>query len=167
MKSIRRISTICFTLIILLISCEKPDVTEDSRLLNELYSNSFDTVFIQDSQYRLETELYRDFFPSGMLPRKTPLIVYLSLIRLDSLSISDNIDISKLYVINDQLIWISNPRNVAQPIIPVDYILNKVRNDGPKWPTDIYVDVVARIVDSKDKSEYLLIARYQRIKRVE
>lgn len=167
MKNYIRISQIVLTLAFLLSSCEKPNIVEDPKKVEFLYSNALDTQLIRNSRYRFEAELSRDFFPGGPIPRKSPLIAYVSLFRIDSLAIPDNIDISTLYVIYDKQIWISDPVNVGSPTNPADYVLSKVSNDGPKWTTGIYVDVVALITDKSTNSRYYIISRHKEIERVE
>jgi hypothetical protein len=167
MKQFVIISQLLVTLAFLLGSCEKPNIIEDPEKVEYLYSNAPDTQLIQNSRYRFEAELYRDFFPGGPFPRKTPLIAYVSLIRLDSLAIPGNIDISTLYVIYDQQIWISDPENVHNPSNPADYVLSKVSNDGPEWTTGNYVNVIALVTDKNTNSKYYIIARHRKIERVE
>jgi hypothetical protein len=167
MKQFIYLSQILVTFVFLLCSCEKPNIVEDPKKVEYLFSNALDTQLIQNSRYRFEAELSRDFFPGGPIPRKSPLIAYVSLFRIDSMAIPGNIDISTLYVIYDQQIWISDPENVGSPTNPADYVLSKVSNDGPKWTTGIYVDVVALITDKSSKSKYYIISRHREIERVE
>jgi hypothetical protein len=167
MKQIIFISKIIVTFAFLLNSCEKPNIVEDPKKVEFLYSNALDTQLILNSSYRFEAELSRDFFPGGTISRKTPLMAYVSLIRIDSLAIPDNIDISTLYVICDQQIWISDPENLHYPSNPGDYVLSKISYDGPKWTTGIYVDVVALIIDKNTNSKYYIISRHREIERVE
>jgi len=167
LKQFILIGQIIVTFAFLLGSCEKPNIVEDPKKVEFLYSNALDTQLIRNSRYRFEAELYRDFFPGGPIPRKSPLIAYVSLISIDSLAISDNLDISTLYVIYNKEIWISDPENAYNPSNPADYVLSKVSNDGPKWTTGIYVDVVALITDNNTNSRYYIISRHQEIERVE
>ncbi len=148
--------------IISLISCEKPDVFEDTDLLNSLYTNSRDTINIENSEYILETYLSRNLMPGGPIPAKRPLVALIFLVNTDSLQISSDIDIRKLYVIKDRLIWSSDPADSNDPYVP-DFKLGKVSNDGPEWNTDIYVDVVAEVIDRSIDDKYLVIAKHQYI----
>ena len=167
MKSIHHINFFsAIFLIIHLTSCEKPNVVEDSQLLASLYTNSVDTLVIQNNKYILETYLYRDFFPRLPIPRKSPLIADIYLVNLDSLPILDNIQIQKLYIIQNQLIWISSFKSGVQPKVP-DFKLNKLIRDGPEWATNTYVDAVIKIVNNLTLEEYFLIARHQYIIRTE
>jgi hypothetical protein len=156
--------------LILFASCEKDkisgDVITDPRLLSELYSESVDTLLFQSNKYILETYLYRDFFPGGPIPRKCPLIALIFLVNIDSIPVSEDIEISRLYVINDQQIWISTPGDGGQPNIPV-FKLQKLNNNGPKWDTNIYVNVIVEILVKSSSIKYFLIARNQYIEREE
>lgn len=167
MKQFILINQIIIIFAFLLSSCEKPNIVEDPKKVDFLFSNALDTQLIQNSSYRFEAELSRDFFPGGTISRKTPLMAYVSLIRIDSLAIPDNIVISTLYVIYDQQIWISDPENLHYPSNPADYVLSRISYDGPKWTTGIYVDVVALIIDKNTNSKYYIISRHREIVRVE
>jgi hypothetical protein len=152
------------TSIVLLISCEKPDVSENSNLVNSLHANSNDTIEIGTSKYILETDLSRDFMPGYQ--HKRPLVALIFLVNIDSLPIPSNIDISKLYVIKDQLVWTSNPSDSNQQQVP-DFKLDKLRNDGPEWDVNIYVDVVAEVINKSTSDKILIIARQQKIQRLD
>ena len=149
-----------------LTSCEKPNIREDSELLTHLYDNSDDTLTIQNSKYILETYLYRDFFPGGPIPKKSPLIADIYLINTDSLPIFEHLDVLKLYIIHDQLIYISSPVEGVQPNVP-DFKLNKISRDGPEWGPNIYVDIIIEIINNLTNNRYLLIAKDQYIEKVE
>ena len=166
MKNIYRKLLILISLVALLTSCEKPKVIEDSELLNNLYSSSVDTLTYHSNKYILEACLYRDFFPGGPIPTKRPLIALISLVNVDSIKISTDLDITKLYVINGSLIWVSSPINSDDVNVP-DYKLNKKNTDGPEWETDILVDVVIEITIKTTNDKYLIIKRDQIIERVE
>jgi hypothetical protein len=159
--------TILFLLTVpCLTSCDKPDVTEDPDLLNSLYANSDDTLKIGKRELILETDLSRNLMPGGPIPTKRPLVALIFLVDIDSLPITPGINITRLYVIKDQLIWISKPVDSNQPRVP-DFKLDKVSNDGPEWETGIYVDVVVEVVNNPPDEKYLLIARHQYIMKLE
>jgi hypothetical protein len=99
-------------------------------------------------------------------PHKRPLVALIFLVNIDSLPIPTNIDISKLYVIKDQFIWTSNPVDSNQPQVP-DFKLDKLRNDGPEWDVNIYVDVVAEVINKTTNDKIFIIARQQKIQRLD
>ena len=168
MKTIRYLEIIVAMLILSMqISCKKPaDVIEDPNLLKSLYADSQDTLIIENHRYILQTLLYRDFMPSVPESPSPPLTSLVFLVNLDSLSIPNNINILKLYVIKDQLIWISTPVDGNQPQNP-NFKLNKLSNKGPAWDTGIQVDVVIEVVNNSNNNKYFLIAKDQYIGRLD
>jgi hypothetical protein len=155
-------------LITQLTACKKPLTTfEDEALLNKLYSISVDTLTVQTQNLILETYLSRDFFPGiGIGKKSPPLIADIYLVNIDSIAIASYLDIKKLYIIQDQLIWESTPIDGVQPNVP-NFKLNKLSKDGPDWDTGIHVDAIIMIVNSLTKEEYYIIARNQNIIRTE
>ena len=151
---------------LLLSACEKPKVIEDSDLLSNLKSNSVDTLIFNSSKYTLDAYLYRNLFPGGPIPTARPLIAYIVLVNNDSVEISNELDITKLYVIKDPLIWISIPTLSNDDNIP-DYKLIKISKDGPEWQTGILVDVVIEVSNKTIKDKYLIISKEITIDKVE
>ena len=149
-------------------SCKKDDlygdVVVDSQLHDKLYLNAEDTIKIDNQNLVLQTELYRDFFP-GVTKKNTRLIASIYIVNIDSLQISNKLDIKTLYVINKEQIWISN-LNSPEDMMPI-YKLYRLSTNGPEWETNIYVDVVAAIEDLNTKKINYLIARNQLITKVE
>jgi hypothetical protein len=166
MKNILSKSLIITFFVVLLSSCEKPSVIDDTELLDRLMTNSVDTLVYNSSKHVIEAELYRDFFPGSSIPTKRPLIASVSLVNLDSVRISTDLDITKLYIIKDPIIWVSSPTSTNSQSIP-EYKLSKFSNDGPEWDTKILVDVVVEIRNSVKSENYLLIVRDISIERIE
>lgn len=143
-------------------SCEKDsfsgDVVTDSEMKADIYSRSIDTLYFESSRYILEAELYRDFFPGGPVQKERPLVASVYLVNIDSLPVSPNLDVQKLYVINDLLIWYATLDKGVQPNVP-DFKLNKLNNNGPEWDTDILVDVVIEIGNTQTNERFLLMVK--------
>ena len=152
--------------VVLLSACEKPSVIDDAELLNRLMTNSVDTLVYNSSKHVIEAEAYRNFFPGSSIPTKRPLVAYVSLVNLDTINISTDLEITKLYIINDPLIWISSPTSASSQSIPW-YKLRLISNDGPEWDTNILVDVVLEIWNSVNRESYLMIVRDITIERIE
>jgi len=150
-------------------SCEKDpidgDIVIDNELLDILYSESTDTLVIADQRLILNTELYRNFFPGGA-PRTRPLIAHTYIVNIDSIQIPDNIDVTKLYIVNNGQIWIPSP-DVCDNCFYPDFELHSTYTDGPEWETGIYVDVIIEITDFNTSNNYYLIAEDQLIWKVE
>jgi len=166
MKNILGKSLIVTIFVALLSACEKPSVIDDTELLDRLMTNSVDTLVYNSSKHVIEAELYRDFFPGSSIPTKRPLIASVSLVNLDSVRISTDLDITKLYIIKDPIIWVSSPTSTNSQSIP-EYKLSKFSNDGPEWDTNILVDVVLEIWNSVNRESYLMIVRDITIERIE
>lgn len=166
MKNILGKSLIVTIFVALLSACEKPSVIEDAELLNRLMVNSVDTLVYNSSKHVIEAEAYRNFFPGSSIPSKRPLIASVSLANLDSVRISTDLDITKLYIIKDSIIWVSSPTSTNSQSIP-EYKLSKFSTDGPEWDTNILVDVVLEIWNSVNRESYLMIVRDITIERIE
>jgi len=166
MKNILGKSLIVTIFVALLSACEKPSVIEDAELLNRLMVNSVDTLVYNSSKHVIEAEAYRNFFPGSSIPSKRPLIASVSLVNLDSVRISTDLDITKLYIIKDPIIWVSSPTSTNSQSIP-EYKLSKFSTDGPEWDTNILVDVVLEIWNSVNRESYLMIVRDITIERIE
>ena len=166
MKNILGKSLVTTFFVVLLSSCEKPSVIDDAEFLDRLMTNSVDTLVYNSSKHVIEAEAYRNFFPGSAIPTKRPLITSVSLVNLDSVRISTDLYIAKMYIINDPLIWVSSPTSTSSQSIP-EYKLSKFSNDGPEWDTNILVDVVVEIRNSVKSENYLLIVRDITIERIE
>lgn len=145
-----------------LISCEKPDTTDDPVLAEQLLANSIDTIQIDSHKYFLETELSRNLMPGGPIVTRRKLVAFITLVNADSLPVSSNISITKLYVVNNTTIWTSVPHESGSLYNP-DYRLSRVSTDGPEWETDIYVNVVAEIYNNQTKQKTLIRKLDQKI----
>ena len=146
----------------LLVSCEKPDISDDKDLISDLYARSADTITNGTGAYFLETFLNRNFMPGAFKNRSLIAVAYL--VNTDSLPIVNNFAITQLYVIKDGLVWISTPTVSHDPYLP-EFKLEYLSNDGPEWETNIYVDVIVEVYDKITKDLYLVIAKHQYIER--
>jgi hypothetical protein len=87
-------------------------------------------------------------------PNGKPLISLNWLISNDSSAIPSNIKLVLQYVINSDSVWIADYLNDTRNA-PV-YKIEKISNDGPKWGPFIYVDIIAKITDTKENRDYYL-----------
>lgn len=141
-------------------------IVGDSELSKQLYTKSADTLIIDNQKLVLEIDLSRDFFPGGMIQRKSRLFASINVVNTDSLPITDKIEIQKLYVINKDQIWISDPESRTDIYIPI-FKAYRISRNGPEWETGIFVDVIVSIKDLKTSEINFLIARSQEIIRTE
>ena len=147
---------------ILIFSCNSPfSPTDIDTLLS-----SPEQVEINSRRYTLETYLWRDFMPSTP-PDGKPLIALIRVIAIDLLPFPSTLDANRLWVINGQEVWETEFSDEEIPTNPNrKHQLEKIARNGPKWGPGIYVDVVVRIIDYKNKT-YLLKALNQYIGRTD
>ena len=157
-------------LILSIYACHKDKLDEnvvtDPELAAQLLSVSQDSVVIDNQKLILETELYRDFFPGVPSKTKSNLQALVWVVNTDSSAITNGFTLSKLYIINNDKIWISEPevRNNANSF---EFKLHAVSINGPQWDTGIKVDVVLEMIDLNSNQSKKLIAKNQVIKRIE
>ncbi|HHX57013.1 MAG TPA: hypothetical protein GX710_03250 [Clostridiales bacterium] len=161
---------IIFMTTILLISCEKEDINEsniriDKELISELNSKSHDTLIIESNKFVLDAYLWRDFMPISPSDGK-PMISINWLRDIDSMEISDNIDLIEQYVVYNDSIWIANYENETSSTQP-DYKIEKISRDGPKWGPKIYVDVISKVHDSITNSDYYIKSKNIYVERTD
>ena len=151
-------------------SCRKDkldgEVLNNPALAAELYSKAKDTIVFENQHLVLETELYRDFFPGMPSSDKTNLQALLWLVSMDSSSIAGQYFVTKLYIINNDEVWISEPDKRNDDYLP-DYKSHYVSINGPQWETGLKVDVVVAVSGMSNSEELFLIARDQTIVRIE
>lgn len=152
-------------------SCQKDkmegDIINDSRLIENLYTNSSDTLTIDTQKLILETYLYRNFTPGvPYYERNSRLFASVYLVNIDSTLITQNFTVTKLYVINNNQAWNSKPEFRSESYLR-DFMAYFISKNGPEWETGIRVDVVLSITDLTSNKEKFLIARNQIIHRVE
>ncbi len=115
-----------------------------------------ETLSIGEHAYTLDCTLWRDFMPICP-PNGRQLIAVILLIEVDSLDIPAGIDLSYLWVLNEDLVWATAFSDETRPKTP-PFMIEKVARCGPKWGPNITVDVVTRVLDGEG-TEYLLIRR--------
>ena len=156
MKLILRFTIIILIAISFLAGCEKdeiPNVKVDKDLILELDSKVVGVVTIDSHDYFLDAYLWRDFMPISP-PNGKPLISINWLIRADSSTIPDNIELILQYVIYGDSVWIADYENETHQT--PEYKQEKVSRNGPKWGPNVYVDVIAKITDTKTNRDYYL-----------
>lgn len=130
----------------------------------DMLLSSPEQIEINGRKFTLETYLWRDFMPPTP-PNGRPLIALIWVTAVDLSPFPSTLDANRLWVINDQEVW---ETEFSDEEIPKDpnrkHQLEKIARNGPKWGPDIYVDVVVRIIDYKNKT-YLLKASSQYIGR--
>ena len=103
--------------------------------------------------------------PGGPISEERPLISILYLVNSDSLIVSENLKIDKLYVIKEKLVYKDTPEFLVDNSIP-EYKQSYICRKGPEWETEINVDVVIMVVEKNTNENFFLIARNQPIEKV-
>ncbi len=152
-------------------SCQKDklegEIITDQVLIESLYTNSSDRIIIDNQNLVLETEIYRNFFPGGPINDKDRrLFAPVWIVNTDTILLTQNLSVSKLYLIKNDQVWTSEPETNPDNYTPENklYLISK---GGPEWETGIYVDVVISITDLTNNKEKFLIAKNQIIEKVE
>jgi len=156
-----RLVLISFVLSLLLIGCKddsNPVVVPKEIPLETLLAAP-ETLSVAGQNIFLTTELWRDFMPISP-PDGKPLIAIAYIATIDSTDISQEIDADAIYVIKGNDIWRAYLYNGEFPSYQNQPSrLIKIARDGPKWQTQILVDVVVNI--TYQNQNYLLKAKDQ------
>ena len=156
MKLILRFTSIILIAISFLTGCKKDEVSNiivDKELILELDNNAAGVITIDSHDYFIDVYLWRDFQPISP-PNGKNLISINWLIRADSSAIPDNIELKQQYVVYGDSLWIADYENETHQI--PEYKQKKVSRNGPKWGPLVYVDVIAKVTDSKTNRDFYL-----------
>ncbi len=141
-------------------SCEFVDfesyVTTLDSLPNEIEIISApDEVVISGELITIEAYLWRDFMPPTP-PNGTPMMASLKIKTVNLTDLPAGLKAEKLYVVNQQDVWVSDFSNESRPTQP-PYQMEVIARDGPKWGPGILVDVVVMLRDSQYNIYYIRI----------
>jgi len=132
------------------------DIRLDEELILQLKTKAVDNLIIESNSFVLDAYLWRDFQRVSP-PNGKPMISINWLIDINSVRVPDNINLVKQYVIYQDSIWISDYENEMAPN-QLEYKIEKISRNGPKWGPKIYVDVISQIYDSNtDKTHYIAL----------
>lgn len=156
---------------ILLISLafETSDTFEPSWEIypNEITFTTQEAIFIEGRVFKLNAELYRNFFPGTS---DSSLAVYISIIPQDSLEFPSSINTIK--------VWIRQGNISMTTPLPRKYYIHwnylfdaenrylKIVHGGPKWEINSKVDVFVQVIYQTTTS-YYLVDYNQTITRIE
>lgn len=170
MKKISALLSIILFSAWLFTSCDKDNfegiIISDEVFINNLHSNSSDTIIVDNQSLILETFVYRDFMPGGPIKQSTRLTASVNLVNIDSVLVTQNFSVAKLYLINEKQVWSSDPKFDIESYIP-NFKRRLYSTNGPEWETGILIDVVISIIDKSNNIEKFLIARNQIIERTD
>ena len=141
---------ILLALTILFTGCPNSNHTAPSKTNEELLSAP-EEVNINDQNYTLSADLWRDFMPPS---EGSDLMAVVTVSEKNSIEIPPGLNATYLWVINGDEVWSTFFSNESRPPIPT-YQLEKIARGGPKWDTGSNVDVVVYLTDGSG-GEYLL-----------
>jgi hypothetical protein len=120
-------------------------------------------MVIEGSTLRLQASIWRNFMPVIIDANTTRLRATISLIEVNEKPVPPTLHVEMVWVVQGDRVWKTNKVELeghdANPSIRGFTVGN-----GPKWPTQSYVDVFMRIAD-QNGVHYLLVLRHQIIGR--
>lgn len=107
-----------------------------------------DTIEIEGTHLYLSCELWRNFMPPSC-SECSRLAAYIRIIDCDSVSVPGSVDPQYIWVLMGEERWGSIfSDEVLPPNYP--YVVLRIARCGPKWETDILVDVIVKINSGDD-----------------
>lgn len=107
-----------------------------------------DTIEVEGTQMYLSSELWRNFMPVT-LPDCTRLTAFIKIVDCDSIAIPEGIDAKCIWVLNRDEFWGSRFSDESVPP-SLEYQISRIARCGPKWETNILVDVIVKILHGED-----------------
>lgn len=145
-------------------------ILEDLGETRNMLSSAPDQISIDNKQYKLETNIWRDFMPicekSG---RQMVAVLYVKTVDSSPFSSDVKVDIVWIMLSNDKNSQVWSTQILEQPPQQCGLDRNYIRvivRDGPKWGPAVNVDVVVQLSDAK-KQNFQLQAKRQAIYRTE
>jgi hypothetical protein len=167
---IMKVALIILPVMFLVAACDDPKESICSPLW-WLYDNMEnpdiesvpDTIEIEGTHLYLSCDLWRNFMPPSC-SLCTKLTAYIRIIDCDSISVPGSVDPRFIWVLNGKETWESR---FSDEILPTNYpyVVLRIARCGPRWETDILVDVIVKIKSGEDV--YFIRERGVRILRVE
>ncbi len=122
---------ILISLCLTLSACNKEkydgEVTNDP-VFAQVLKSAPEQLTLDNLNFELRTSLWRDFMPVAE-EDGSPLMSVNDLVEKDSLAISGEVELKKLYVIQEHKIWTTTYTNIEQV---ADHVLTGGAKGGPK-----------------------------------
>lgn len=158
----KKITLILLTIVFVLSSCEKDKIEgkikNDPEFAQEL-RESHENISIVNKTLVLTTYLWRDFMPIAE-ENGSKMMCVNKLTEVDSIPILSTIELKKLYIIKGNEIWTAEYSEIRNSI---DFIVEGVVRDGPKWGPNVEVDVVCEFENSR--TTHRILAKSQLINK--
>jgi hypothetical protein len=123
-----------------------------------------ETMVIEGSTLRLQASISRNFMPVIIDVNSTRLGATISLIDVNEKPVPPTLHAETVWVVQNDRVWTTNKVEEREGDDANPSIRNFTVGNGPKWPTQSYVDVFVRIAD-QNGVHYLLVLRHQIIGR--
>ena len=160
----KKITFIILIIVLGLSSCEKEKIEgkikNDPEFAQEL-RESPENISIGNNNLVLTTYLWRDFMPIAE-ENGSKMMCVNKLTEVDSIPILTSIVLTKQYVTKGNEIWTAEYSEIRNSI---DFILEGVVRDGPKWGPNVEVDVVCEFENSG--TTHRILAKSQLINKTE
>ena len=148
-----------------IIGCSGVPVAPDIPLEDLL--NAPELITIDGREYYLDAYLNRDFMPGTWGAKGSPMRAFVRVTATDTEPFPSNVNADWLWVVNGKEFWAALTEDVEPDDPNVgEHQLGKRADDGPRWETGIYVDVIIRVTH-EERDTYLLRAADVIIERSE
>ena len=123
-----------------------------------------ETMVIEGSTLRLQASIWRNFMPGIIDANSTRLRATISLIDVNEQPVPPTLHAETVWVVRGDRVWKTSKVEEGEGDDANLSIRSFTVGNGPKWPTQSYVDVFVRIAD-QNGVHYLLVLRHQIIGR--
>jgi len=142
--------------VLLTVGCSGVPVAPDIPLGDLL--DAPEVITIDGREYSLDAYLNRDFMPGHWGAKGSPLRAGVLITATDMEPFPSNLNADWLWVVKGKESWAALTENLDPDYPDVgDHQLGKRADGGPRWETDIYVDVVIRVTH-EGRNTFLLRA---------
>jgi len=121
-------------------------------------------MVIEGATLRLQASIWRNFMPVIIDANSTRLRATISLVDVNEKPVPPTIHAETVWVVQGDRVWKTNKVEEDEGDDANPSIRSFTVGNGPKWPTQSYVDVYVRIAD-QNGVHYLLVLRHQIIGR--
>jgi hypothetical protein len=152
-REVKSHQTCILTLLILLIGgCSdlgEPVVAPPPDLLVDQLLAVPETTMVQGRQLYLSASMWRGFMPVSP-PHGSSLAGVVFITALDSLPIAGFLSSDAVWIVYQHQVWKSWFSSQPYPMNELkENQFARIFNNGPKWGPNVFVDVIARVLDTQ------------------
>jgi hypothetical protein len=145
MNRLSQLAILTISVLVFVPACDEdvaaPETSQVPAMTLAQLASAPETLDLPQQDYRLESDLWRDFMP--MSPEDgRPLIAVARLKSTDQQPIPDDVKLIYLWVVDGDRMWATK---FSEPPIRSGDTIQRVARDGPKWGPGISVDVVVGV----------------------